>query len=130
MPNGRLILIVDDEPTLIRGVQLRLQRAGFETIVAHDGRMALELARQRRPDLILMDFEMPIMDGITALGLLREQRETDGLPVIMNSGRESDRNEAIMAGASGFLSKPFSGNELVSLIDPLIRVRCASIGSG
>ncbi len=126
MPQRRLILIIDDEPTIVKGIQLRLQKAGFETITAHDGRAGVRLAMQSTPDLVLMDCQMPVMDGFSALGSMRQHVETSDIPVILISGRDSDRDEALAAGAAAFLAKPFGGQELMLLIDELTLANCAT----
>lgn len=126
MPHRRLILIIDDEPTIVKGIQLRLQKAGFEAITAHDGRTGVRLAMQTAPDLVLMDCEMPVMDGFSALGLMKQHVETSEIPVILISGRDSDRDEALAAGAAAFLAKPFGGQELMLLIDELTLTNCAN----
>jgi len=126
MPQRRSILIIDDEPTIVKGIQLRLQKAGFEAITAHDGRTGVRLAMQTAPDLVLMDCEMPVMDGFNALGFMKQHVETSEIPVILISGRDSDRDEALAAGAAAFLAKPFGGQELMLLIDELTLANCAN----
>jgi len=110
------ILIVDDEPHVLRVTELSLRRGGYEIIIGRNGREALELARLRQPQLIVMDVLMPEMDGLTALQNLKNDPATAGIPVILLSARGHVilPEEAGMSGAALFLTKPFSPTQLLN----------------
>src|SRR2546422_8488716 len=104
------ILVVDDEPIVHRLLQHHLERAGYEMIVASNGREALELASREGPNLIVMDVMMAEMDGLTALRRLKMEDLTKAIPVIMITANPHvvARQESEAAGAAGFFSKTLS----------------------
>lgn len=110
------ILIVDDEPHVLRVTELSLRRGGYDIIIGRNGREALELARLRQPELIVMDVLMPEMDGLTALQQLKNDPATAGIPVILLSARGHIilPDEAGTSGAALFLTKPFSPTQLLN----------------
>lgn len=109
------VLLIDDEPHMLRVAQFSLAKGGFELLTGHNGRQALEIARRAKPDLIVMDVLMPEMDGLTALRHLKQDPETASIPVIMISarGHVMTRQEAQESGAAVFLTKPFSPTHLL-----------------
>lgn len=118
------ILIVDDSRTVVRALQIILERAGYLTFSAADGVQGVALAKRQRPDLILMDVVMPIMNGFEATRALVNDPQTAAIPVIMMSGAEqvSDRIWGARLGAKGFLAKPFNNEELLGKIRNVIAV--------
>ncbi len=110
-----LILIVDDSPTELHQMRKALERGGFRIEAANDGAEALRKAREMRPDLILMDIVMPVMDGFRATRALASDPDTRGIPVIMVSskGQESDRVWGMRQGAVDYLVKPVTPAQLV-----------------
>jgi CheY-like chemotaxis protein len=110
------ILIVDDEPHMLRVTQLSLKKGGYEVITAGNGREAIELARRIQPVLIVMDVTMPEMDGLEALKQLKSSPTTAGIPVIMltTRGQNVARAEAESSGAALYLTKPFSPSTLAA----------------
>jgi twitching motility two-component system response regulator PilH len=110
-----LILIVDDSPTELHQMRKALENGGFRIEAANDGAEALRKAREMRPDLILMDIVMPVMDGFRATRALSSDPDTRGIPVIMVSskGQESDRVWGMRQGAVDYLVKPVSPAQLV-----------------
>jgi twitching motility two-component system response regulator PilH len=110
-----LILIVDDSPTELHQMRRALENGGFRIEAANDGAEALRKAREMRPDLILMDIVMPVMDGFRATRALSSDPDTRGIPVIMVSskGQESDRVWGMRQGAVDYLVKPVSPAQLV-----------------
>ena len=118
--------MVDDEPTITEVLSRYLERAGYETRVAGDGPQALELAGDRRPDLVILDLMLPGLDG---LEVMRRLRALDGagarsrLPIILLTarGEESDRVVGLRLGADDYVVKPFSPNELVARVDAVLR---------
>jgi twitching motility two-component system response regulator PilH len=110
-----LILIVDDSPTELHQMRKALENGGFRIEAANDGAEALRKAREMRPDLILMDIVMPVMDGFRATRALSSDPDTRGIPVIMVSskGQESDRVWGMRQGAVDYLVKPVTPAQLV-----------------
>jgi len=126
---SQLILVVDDEPALVDVVTYNLRQAGFETVVAGDGREALRAAENHRPDLVILDLMLPELDGLTVCRALRERDPV--LPVIMLTARdgELDRVLGLETGADDYLTKPFSPRELVARVRAVLR-RAAREGAG
>jgi DNA-binding response OmpR family regulator len=116
----RRILVVDDEPRMTHFIRLNLEHDGFEVAEAPSGSQALELLRDRLPDLILLDVMMPDMDGFETLRLVRE---ISTIPVIMLTakGEEEDRVQGLELGADDYVTKPFSPRELVSRVRAVLR---------
>ena len=114
------ILVVDDEPSVTDLLAYNLRKASYEVLTAADGRAALDLARQDKPDLILLDLMLPEMDG---LDLCRELRKTSNVPVIMITarGEEIDRVVGLELGADDYVTKPFSVRELMARIKAVLR---------
>lgn len=110
------ILIVDDEPHMLRVTELSLKKGGYSLILGRNGREAIELARREKPALIIMDVLMPEMDGLTALRQLKQDEQVKSIPVIMLTARGHvlTRQEAETCGAAVFLTKPFSPTQLLS----------------
>jgi two-component system KDP operon response regulator KdpE len=114
------ILIVDDEPQIRRVLRATLSAEGYTIVEARDGQEALEKLRGERPDLVLLDVNMPIMDGLEAC---REIRATSRVPVIMLTvrGAEKDKVRALDAGADDYVVKPFGIQELLARIRVALR---------
>ena len=114
------ILLVDDEPRLIRLMRLNLEHAGYQVSEAADGQQALDQLRDTLPDLILLDVMMPELDGFEALKLIRE---ISSVPVIMLTarGQEDDRVRGLELGADDYVTKPFSPRELMSRVRAVLR---------
>lgn len=116
------ILVVDDEPSLLRLTGYSLQIEGYEVITAQTAGEALAKVRSERPDLIVLDVMLPDMSGLEACRLLRADAETVDLPIIMLSARAqvTDRVRGLKAGADEYLTKPFDSEELVARIETLL----------
>jgi two-component system, OmpR family, alkaline phosphatase synthesis response regulator PhoP len=114
------VLVVDDERQIAQIARDYLEHAGFTVVVAADGAKALDLARSRRPDLIVLDLALPVIDGLDVARLLR--RESD-VPIIMLTARveESDRLAGLEIGADDYVTKPFSPRELVARVKAVLR---------
>jgi two-component system alkaline phosphatase synthesis response regulator PhoP len=110
------VLVVDDEPFMLRLIEIVLERDGYSMIKAGNGREAIDVARAHSPALIIMDGMMPKMDGMTALRELKEDPELRKIPVILLTANPSrfSQEEAVSSGATVFLTKPFSPTELLS----------------
>jgi diguanylate cyclase (GGDEF)-like protein len=117
------ILVADDDEAIRTYLATTLELAGLDVVLAGDGREALELARQRRADLVLLDVMMPVMDGLTALARLQADPRTHHLPVVLLSAR-SQREDAIGgldAGADDYLTKPIEPDELLARVRAALR---------
>lgn len=117
-PCRGLALVVDDEEELADAVAQLLQRAGFRTAKVHDGRAALAAARELQPDLLLIDYELPELDGLQVIEALRADPATRELSVLLNSAAQVSLAE--IRRADGFLSKPFTDGLLYSMIDRVL----------
>ena len=117
---GARILVVDDEPAIVRAVETNLRRHDFTVDVAGTVEAALSAYRAARPDLVLLDLGLPGADG---KDLIRALRETASTPIIVLSAREGERDkvEALDLGADDYLTKPFSVNELLARIRVALR---------
>ncbi len=113
-----LILIVEDNPKNLKLVRDTLQVTGYQTLEAETGEEGVRLAREQHPALILMDIQLPGMNGIEALGLLRADATTRTIPVIAvtASVMAQDRQRVMAAGFDGFQGKPISVRELLATI--------------
>ena len=108
------VLVADDDEDILELVAFRLERAGYEVITARDGTEALAAARERHPDLAVLDVMMPGMTGYDVTRELRGDDATRGIPVILLTARvqEADVNRGFEAGADDYLRKPFSPADL------------------
>lgn len=119
------VLIVDDEPDLVSTVQYRLKFADCQTVTASNGREGLERAAVEKPDLILLDTNMPVMDGHEMLGRLRADPVLKDIPVIMLTARceSQDIAAASAHGVSEYVTKPFDFAELMTKMQTLLKGR-------
>ena len=125
---NKRILIVDDEPHMLRITELSLKKAGFNLLIARSGNEALQLARQHLPALIVMDVVMPDLDGISALKELKATPATAKIPVIMltSRGQNVTRVDAEGSGAALYLTKPFSPSALAAEARRIIEAAAAA----
>ena len=112
------ILVIDDEPDLVKAIKIRLNQFGFEVIVAYNGGEGAKKAKEEKPDLILVDILMPEMDGFQTLGKLKQDSSTKSIPVIMLTAKSQldDVIEATNLGAVDYVVKPFDYRILVEKI--------------
>ena len=110
------VLVVDDERDTAELVRDTLRHEGLHTVVAHDGRQALEVVERHRPDLVILDILMPELSGFEVLEALGRKADTAALPVLILSGRgdEEDVRRALALGARRYMSKPFAVRELIA----------------
>ena len=116
------ILIADDDPMVVKLVEFKLAKRGHKITVAADGKTALDMARQNKPDLILLDSMMPGMDGFEVLRRLKKAVDTSDIPVVMLTARrrEQDIVDELKLGAREYLVKPFMPEELSTRIEAIL----------
>ncbi len=116
---GAKILVVEDEPDVIRALTMRLKFAGFEVIVASDGASATRIAVTEQPDFIILDIGLPCGDGHTVARRLRKNMNTTTVPIIFLTARTSqaDCAKAMEVGAADFITKPFTADQLLSSVE-------------
>ena len=122
MTDTPLVLCADDDEDILSLVSLRLRRAGFEVAMAADGEQAVQIARDRRPVLAVLDVMMPKRTGYEVLAELRGDEALRGMKVILLSARvqEGDVARGMDAGADAYLAKPFKAQDLVSKVEELL----------
>ena len=116
------ILVVDDEPSIVELVRFTLEDADVRVVEASDGAEALILARRVKPDLVLLDVQMPRLDGLEVCRQLRLEPAFARTPIIMltAAGQQADRARGLGAGADEYLTKPFSPLALLALVEALL----------
>ncbi|MDQ2909347.1 MAG: response regulator transcription factor [Candidatus Eremiobacteraeota bacterium] len=119
-PQLKKILVVDDESAILTTLRFNLERNGYTVATAGDGRTAIALASTERPDLIVMDIMLPVLDGIEAC---KEIRKSSGVPIIMLTARdqEIDKVLALELGADDYITKPFSLHEFLARVKARLR---------
>jgi DNA-binding response OmpR family regulator len=117
-----VLLVADDDEDILTLVQLRLSRSGYEVVVARHGEEALRLAREKLPDLAVLDWMMPKASGVEVLRAIRADELTSSIPVILLTARasESDIQEGLEAGADDYIAKPFSPQELAARVQVIL----------
>ena len=112
------VLLVDDDPDLTAIVSHVLEAGGFEVAVAGNGQRGIEMAAELRPDLVIMDLNMPVMDGFEATRRIRSAPETASLPILVLTGKDESQNydEIYEAGATGYLAKPIDFDRLLERV--------------
>ena len=115
-----LVLVVDDEPKITKLARDYLEQAGFLVLIASDGKDALALVRRERPDMVVLDLNLPQLDG---LDVARQMRRESQVPIIMLTARaeETDRLIGLELGADDYITKPFSPRELVARVRAVLR---------
>jgi twitching motility two-component system response regulator PilH len=113
------ILIVDDSPSQLLGIQRIVEKLGHETLTATDGAAGVEAAKAALPDLVLMDVVMPNLNGFQATRTLRREPTTQNIPVILvtTKDQDTDRMWGMRQGARAYITKPFSEDELSEVIE-------------
>jgi DNA-binding response OmpR family regulator len=119
------ILVVDDEVYILHILDFSLGAEGFEVITANNGELAIEKAKQEKPDLIVLDIMMPVLDGYETCRRLKREAETKGIPVVLLTakGRDVDKRLGYEVGAVDYIVKPFSPNRLIERIQEILGCR-------
>ena len=129
--SGRKILVVDDEIHIIHVVAIKLRNNGYEVVSAENGADAFEQACKEKPDIIVTDFQMPVMSGLEFVEKLRQCDEVKDIPVIMLTARgfaiKDEQKESLQI--SEFISKPFSPRELLRSIEDVLYQKAVMQGN-
>ncbi|WP_366554793.1 phosphate regulon transcriptional regulator PhoB [Aquibaculum sediminis] len=117
------ILLVEDEAALITLLRYNLEKEGYRLVEAHDGEEALVVAKEEQPDLILLDWMLPLLSGLQVCRQLRRNPETRETPIILLTarGEETDKVRGLESGADDYITKPFSPAELLARIRAVLR---------
>ena len=117
------VLVVDDEPDVLLLCRLNLEQQGFDVLEASNGRSALDLLQQGRPDVVVLDLMMPGMNGYEVLEAIRADEQFRATPILVLTAKslQADRDRTAAMGASAFLTKPFLPSELCDLVRSLAR---------
>lgn len=120
---GKKILIADDDPVIIKLLQVNLEMEGYDVITAEDGEQAVRKAKSRRPDLVILDIMMPNMDGWAARQALSQVSNLKDVPVIFLSARaqQADIQKGYEADVAEYVTKPFDPMELLEIIDGVLK---------
>ena len=123
MSDKKKVLLAEDNTTLALLLKFRLEKEGYELLMAEDGKVAIELLEEHTPDLILTDIMMPFVSGLELISHVRNELNMQAIPIIVFSaaGQEEMVLKAFNLGANDFMGKPFSPNELVIRIKRLLR---------
>ena len=119
---GRVIMVIDDSATVRKLISGKLEKSGHEVICAEDGLEALAKLNEIMPDLILLDINMPRMDGYQVCKLIRSNDATKDIPVVMISGKDGffDKVRGRMSGSTGYITKPFGPETLMKMVETYI----------
>ncbi|MFQ5340272.1 MAG: response regulator transcription factor [Anaerolineae bacterium] len=117
------ILIVDDEPHIVRLVSFKLKKAGFDVVAADHGQQAIDLALSERPAVVLLDVMLPDIDGYTVCGQLKEQLGADAPAIALLTARsqQSDVLQGYECGADSYITKPFDPDDLLTTVQQLLQ---------
>jgi two-component system alkaline phosphatase synthesis response regulator PhoP len=122
---AKKILIVDDEPSIIVALQFLMEQNGYETLVAFSGEEAMEAVAQHRPDLILLDIMLPVVDGFEVCQRVREKAEWKDIRIVLVTAldRESNVAKGLALGADAYVTKPFANAALIAKVKELLECR-------
>ncbi len=119
MQSPKQILVVEDNERNRKLFSLLIKSMGHDCLVATDGNVGIEVAKAKRPNLILMDIQMPVLDGLSALSLLKKDPTTKDIPVlaVTSYAMEKDRTRLLQAGFAGYLPKPIDTEQFKDIIE-------------
>ena len=117
-----VILIVDDSPSQLMGMKRIVEKLGHEAITAEDGAAGVEVAKLKKPDLILMDVVMPNLNGFQATRAISKESATAHIPIVLvtTKDQETDKVWGMRQGAKAYITKPFNENQLIEVINSLL----------
>ena len=123
MPKKARILIVDDDPDFVEATKMVLESVPYEVVVARNGKEGIEVAKKKKPDLVLLDIIMPVRDGLAASQLFKADPELSGIPVLMvtsfstkSSGTSIPRGRGMELQAEDYIEKPVAPEELLAKV--------------
>jgi DNA-binding response OmpR family regulator len=116
------VLLVEDDPVILRLLEVNFELEGYEVLSAHDGAEGIEMAKAQRPDLVISDIMMPNVSGIELVEALKGDGDTSGIPIILLSAKaqSADVKAGMEAGADDYVTKPFEPLELVDRVQALL----------
>ena len=119
---GKRILICDDDPAILRVLEVNLEVEGYDVLLAHHGEEAYEVAKANQPDLIILDIMMPRLDGYQTCEKLKGDDETKAIPVVFLSAKaqQSDIDKGKAFGVADYLTKPFDPTDLLDVVERLV----------
>ena len=117
------VMYADDDVDIQRAIENILTREGYGVIIAKDGVEALEVAKAQKPDLIVLDYFMPGLNGIEVCQALRKNEETKEIPILMVTAYPSEKENSLTAGATDFINKPVDKTDLLLRIKSVLKVR-------
>jgi DNA-binding response OmpR family regulator len=117
MGNGKTILVVDDEPFILKSLTFILKKGDFEVIEARDGEEAVAMIEQHKPSLVFLDVMMPKMNGYDVIRKVRSDQNLEEVFIVLLTakGQETDRVQGMNAGANDYLTKPFSPSRILQV---------------
>lgn len=117
------ILIIEDEKDIVEAIEYNLKKEGFKIYKAYDGKAGLKQARDKKPDLIILDLMLPIIDGVEVCKILKKEAATAAIPIIMLTAKSSvtDKVLGLEIGADDYLTKPYSMRELIARIKTILK---------
>ena len=123
MKKTKNILIVDDEKDILELIKFNISNNGYNCFCAENGEAAIKLAKNKIPDLIILDLMLPGIDGLDVCRILKNNKETKNIPILMLTAKTSDENiiEGLEAGADDYVTKPFSIKVLLARVENLLR---------
>ncbi len=121
----RTVLVVDDDPVILKLLEVNFEMEGFAVVVARDGAEGVEMARSLRPDLVLSDIMMPVKSGLQLVTELRADPVTADIPILLLSAKaqHADVRQGLDAGADDYVTKPFEPLDLVERVNRLLDTR-------
>jgi DNA-binding response OmpR family regulator len=121
--NKKRILVVDDEDEMVKAIQIRLERADYEVLVACDGMEAFDKAHREKPDLIILDLMLPKIDGYKICRMLKFDKKYKKIPIVMLTARarKSDEKLGLETGADAYITKPFQHEVVLAKIKELLK---------
>jgi len=124
------LLLVEDHEEIWDFLSRRLKRRGYDVVLAFDGRQGVDMARSERPDVILLDMNLPVIDGWTAARELKAGQETSGIPIIALTAHamSGDREKTLQAGCDDYHPKPVDFSRLLTQIDTAMQRRPQTAG--
>jgi DNA-binding response OmpR family regulator len=121
-PASPTVLVVEDDPVILRLLEVNFELEGFAVLLAHDGEEGIEMARAKRPDVIVSDIMMPKASGLELVQALKAEASTAGIPIILLSAKAQtgDLKSGMDSGADDYVTKPFEPLELVDRVHALL----------